>query len=103
MKNLLSSFVFISLLILVQCSCKKPHVEVATGAKTFSCKINGQLYTPSGGTSGRGPVTGGLFQDVDGNNGLYINTESAGTKYIDLYIKNLNGTGIYPLNFNTTP
>lgn len=100
----------ITLLLLTAMSCKKDNnnqlpPETATGANTFGCKVNGAIYTPSGGdaTIGLYPVQGSRYQDVDGNVGLFIQTVSANTKYINLYIKKLNGVGIYNLNFNTDP
>ena len=95
------------LFVFIQSSCKKDKLppETATGANTFGCKVNGVVYTPSGGDASVGwyPVEGGVFQDVDGNVGLYIRTVSGNTKFIDLYIKKVTSTGIYNLNFNTAP
>ena len=93
--------------IVLAASCKKDQLtkETAIGANTFSCKINGVVYTPSGGdpSSGWYPVAGGWYEDVDNNRGLYIQTVSGNNKFIDLYIKILNAPGIYQLNYNTTP
>jgi len=101
-------FMYVPLLILfIQSSCKKDNLtpETATGANTFSCKVNGKVYTPSGGDpySGWYPVEGGWYEDVDNNRGLYIRTVSGNTKFIDLYLKILNAPGVYKLNYNTTP
>lgn len=93
----------ITFLILINflSSCKK---NIATGSNTFRCKVNGKLFIPSGNSSGRGPVQGGFYRDVDGNRGLYIIAQSSGySPYISLYIKKLTTTGIYDLNINTTP
>lgn len=66
------------LLVIIQSSCKKDNLPpgTATGANTFGCKVNGLVYTPSGGdaTIGWYPVQGGWFLDVDNNRGLYIST-----------------------------
>lgn len=101
-KILLATF-----LILLITGCKKDNLptETATGANTFGCKVNGVVYTPSGGDASIGwyPVQGGWFLDVDNNRGLYISTVSGNTKFIDLYIKILSTPGIYNLNYNTTP
>ena len=77
------------ILIFIQSSCKKAlPAETATGAKTFGCKINGQIYMPFGGHPSCGwyPVMGGGFFDGEGNNGLYIRTVSGNSKFIDIYI-----------------
>jgi len=90
--------------IVLAASCKKDGLtkETQTGANTFSCKVNGKVYTPSGGDGWSvWPIEGGGYQDVDGNVGLYIRTISGNTKYIDIYIKKINSTGIYYLNSNT--
>lgn len=82
-------------------SCKK---DSTSGANTLSCKVNGKVFKPSGGENGRGPVQGGLYQDVDGNVGLYIIAQSGNySPLIYLYIKKLAASGIYELNYNTTP
>src|SRR5450759_808967 len=103
MKKSFKLILFIPLFVLfIQSSCKKNNLppETATGANTFGCKVNGVIYTPSGGDASIGlyPVQGSRYQDVDGNVGLFIQTVSGNTKYINLYIKKLSGTGIYNLN-----
>jgi hypothetical protein len=108
MKHFSKLLLCLSLSILfIQSSCKKEKLppETATGANTFGCKVNGKLYTPSGGDASIGwyPVRGGWYRDVDNNRGLYINTVSDNTKFIDLYIKVLDTPGVYKLNYNTTP
>lgn len=90
-------------LLLIQSSCKKDALppETATGANTFGCKVNGKVYTISGGDGWSvWPLDGGRYQDVDGNVGLSVRTISKNTEFIDLYIKKLNGPGIYNLNYN---
>ena len=102
MKKILSA----TFLILLITGCKKDNLppETATGANTFGCKVNGKAYSPSGGDGWSvWPLEGGRYQDVDGNVGLYIQTISGNTRFIDIYIKKLNGIGIYNLNFNTSP
>jgi hypothetical protein len=108
MKHSLKLLYLVPLFVLfIQSSCKKEKLppETAIGANTFGCRVNGEIFMPSGGDASWGwyPVEGGAFQDVDGNVGLYIRTVSGNTKFIDLYIKKVTSTGIYNLNFNTAP
>jgi hypothetical protein len=53
--------------IVLAASCKKDGLtkETQTGANTFSCKVNGKVYTPSGGDGWSvWPIEGGGYQDT---------------------------------------
>ncbi len=105
MKKSFKLILFIPLFVLfIQSSCKKDNLppETATGANTFGCKVNGVIYTPSGGDASVGfySVRGGWFLSGS-DRGLCIRTVSGNTKFIDIYIKKLDTIGIYKLNSNT--
>jgi hypothetical protein len=107
MKHFSKLLLCLSLFILfIQSSCKKEKLppETATGANTLGCKVNGEIFVPSGGdpTIGWYPVQGGGVS-VGNVNGMRVEATSKNQKFIDLYIKNINAPGIYNLDKNTSP
>jgi len=102
MKNLLYSFLLLPFLI----SCKKNVVDelppaTQTGANTFGAKVNDKLWVPSSS-----PIPGAAKLEARyAVNDLIINARNLGSTPVEsefeIYIKDLNGAGIYPLNQNT--
>ena len=80
--------------------------ETQTGANTFGCLIDGKPFVPTGTgsfTYPDYPVIGGYIGSLPvsyGKTNFYI---SARQPYfsIDLYVRNVDKTGIYPLKFDT--
>ena len=96
-------------------SCKKEinalPEATQTGKNTFGCLIDGQAWIPSpsgSGAMGSKPISGGYMNAPTGapssygNNNVWVNAYN-GSEVISLYIRNVNKTGTYPLNFNTQP
>lgn len=90
---------------LVACN-KSDGLPPATswGANTFGCKINGNSYIPDKYEPSVGiyPIVGVFYSDVDNNRGIYIHT-SKYDSFLDIYLKKVDGAGVYYLNFNTWP
>lgn len=102
MKNLLISFS----LLLVLASCKKNVVTelppaTQTGANTFGASVNGKLWVPSSSPIGGAAKLEARYLVND----LIINARNLGStpteSEFEIYIKNLNGPGVYPLNQST--
>ena len=72
-----------------------------TGANTFGAKVNGNLWVPS-----NSPIGGASKLEARyAANDLIINARNLGStpteSEFEIYIKDLNGSGVYPLNQNT--
>ncbi|MDJ1497574.1 hypothetical protein QNI19_31835, partial [Cytophagaceae bacterium DM2B3-1] len=88
-------------------ACKKDDLPSPsqTGADTFGCKINGKSWIPNGGNgwSGIEPIFGGYVDTsiAPTHNGVFIHTYRSDNSSIDIYLQNVNTTGVYQLKYNT--
>ena len=94
MKNLVSLFF---LILFVNASCTKDE-EIPTGNRTFSCKINGELYLPKSnaplltvGPTGNGLTFAGFNNQLD----VAIRAYNS-SNIISIYIKNY-AVGVFNL------
>jgi hypothetical protein len=103
MKNLLYFLLFLPVLI----SCKKSVVDelppaTQTGANSFGAKVNDKLWVPTSSLGGAAKLEARYAV-----NDLIINARNLASSptesEFEIYIKDLNGPGIYPLNQNTSP
>lgn len=90
-----------SIIILMAPSCKKEHLtkETQTGANTFSCKINGNVFTPCKGGLFSGPPLWGGYS----NNFKTVVIAGECTleypfKYVVIDLENFHGVGEYLLS-----
>ena len=96
--------------IAIHTSCKKdPILPSATqsGANTFGCKVNGEIWIPDG----RGGINGvKAIDNVFLNNALpgqpvdislWITAYKSDGSSVDLYLRSPSRTGEYPLNKTT--
>jgi hypothetical protein len=104
MKNLIYLLVFSLGFI----SCKKNSIDelppaTQTGANTFGASVNGKLWGPSSSPIGGAAKLEARYVLND----LIINARNLGStpteSEFEIYIKDLNGPGVYPLNQNTLP
>jgi len=103
MKNFIYTLVA---LFLLTASCKKNLTDLPpatqTGANTFGARVDGNIWGPAG--FGIVPTAPTLEARYYGN-GIIINarnfSSSPTESEFEIYIKNLNGPGVYPLNFDT--
>jgi hypothetical protein len=102
MKNLLYFLLFLPVLI----SCKKSVVEelppaTQTGANTFGASVNGKLWVPTSS-----PIGTAKLEARYAVNDLIINARNLAAtpteSEFEIYIKDLNGPGVYSFNQNTT-
>ena len=96
---------YVMLVMFASCnSCRKDVNALPdateTGANTSGCFVNGRAWVPqgAGGFSGIKPMSGG-YNGV-GNN-VYLRMENSDKTSVVLYLKGVNGTGQYPLSFDT--
>ena len=109
--NLFRWSCYILLLAFTSCkSCRKDILPDATqsGAGTFGCKINGQIWIPNKETNGFGGGGAINARYIDSNNptfpsSLWLITSDNNGNSIILYVNNLpnGGLGTYLLNENT--
>src|SRR5688500_3071463 len=105
MKNLF----FIVLATFVLSSCKKDVDELPeatqTGAHTLGARIKGELWVPAG--FGIAPTSDILTARFDVNNSILIQAKNFASepleKELEIYIKNITGTGVYQLDTDTGP
>lgn len=87
--------------------CKKEIDELPeptqTGANSFGAKLDGELWVPQ--KFGIAPTAPLLEARYAGANSVFINARNFSSSptetEFELYIKNITGTGTYPLNQNT--
>lgn len=92
----------ITLLMLTAAACKKDNLtkETQTGANTFSCKVNGKVFTPcNGGLFSGGPSLYGHYSNNFTT--IYIGadcTREYPFEFINIEIDNFHGIGEYLLS-----
>jgi len=98
MKNLLYILLFLPVFI----ACKKNAVQelppaTQTGANTFGASVDGNLWVPTSSIIGATKLEARYVQ-----NDVIINARNLAStpreSEFEIYIKDLNGPGIYPLN-----
>jgi len=108
-------FILFPILILLTVQCKKSTPEdqlppiTTTGANTFGCKVNGNVWLPGHATwsiSWDGPKENKLVVDENiqnyGMNGTQIFAnyfQSNATTALDLDLRGINNTGTYHLEY----
>ncbi|MFK8059680.1 MAG: hypothetical protein AB8B78_06255 [Polaribacter sp.] len=93
MKNLfLKTTLLLFAITLFSCEGNNINTNESTGNDTFSCLVNGKLYTPSAGTSINGgdirPFSWSYTNLNNPNIPYYFNLSSLGEYRIELYIVN---------------
>ena len=107
-KNLTKYSIFIMLLAFTSCSsCKKDSIlpsATQSGANTFGCKVNGEIWIPDG----RGGINGvkaidNVFTGVGSDPKVYLwlTTYKSDGSTLHLYLKDPYNVGTYYLNKNT--
>src|SRR5215212_3878476 len=104
MKSILYGLV--AVVMIAFSSCKKEITELPpptqTGANTFGAKVDDKLWGPAsfGAISGA-PILEAWYRGTD----VVINARNFSSSpketEFEIYIKNLDGPGVYPLNTNT--
>lgn len=97
----LSLFLFF-LPFLVSCNKEKLTKPTQTGANTFSCKINGQVYIPRNEAFSANGIDVSLYKNGDDPNfhDLWILTSAPQfnpPRQLYIFIYKINQTGTYPL------
>jgi len=101
MKNKIQILLLIVMTALAACKKEKNDgltPETQTGANTFSCKINGAIFTPKQDLFGPTP----LFAQIDQVNDIktlvvFANNPDANIKTFNFNINDFKGTGEYPI------
>lgn len=101
----LVSSLILNALLFSRCTKEKLPKATQEGKNTFGCKVNGKNWVPQGGGpfSGLEPVNGGYQATYNFNitkNNVFIRAYN-GESSINIYLRSVERTGVYPLNFDT--
>jgi hypothetical protein len=98
-------------ILLLFCTCKKNEVDALPpltmeGKNTFGCLIDGKAYVPNGGSGYNADkaVDGGYQGELtwkDIKNCVWIQTNNKDGSGMDIWLRNVERIGDYPLNFDT--
>lgn len=102
----MKNFALIAFMFFALVGCKKNVSDLPapgeTGSNTFGAKVNGELWVPQGfGVMSTAPILEGRITP----DGVFIEARNFGSEptetEFELYIRGINGPGVYPLNSNT--
>jgi len=104
MKKFLAFYFVIASIALLSCSKDVTELPTATqtGANTFGCKVDGKFWVPAGfGIIPTAPILESRVAGTD----IFINARNFSSSptetEFELFIKDVNGPGTYPLNTTT--